>query len=122
MIAQGFTPTRTFVLAFGFDEEASGLQGAGALGAAMRGIYGDDLPFAFVIDEGGGFAESFGSIFATPAVAEKGYLDVHVEVTSPGGHSSVPPAHTVRAQPGLYTHLTYIYADDRYPRGPAGQV
>lgn len=53
MIAQGFKPTRSFILAFGFDEEASGLQGAGALGAAMRSIYGEDLPFAFIVDEGG---------------------------------------------------------------------
>lgn len=28
-------------------------------------------------------------------MGEKGYLDVHIEVKSPGGHSSVPPAHTV---------------------------
>jgi Gly-Xaa carboxypeptidase len=96
LIAKGFTPTRTVILAFGFDEEASGRQGAGALGAAMRSTYGEDLPFAFIVDEGGGFADKYGSIFAAPAVAEKGYLDVHVEVTSPGGHSSVPPTHTVR--------------------------
>lgn len=43
----------------------------------------------------GGFTESYGSIFATPGVAEKGYLDVKVDVAAPGGHSSVPPAHTV---------------------------
>jgi Gly-Xaa carboxypeptidase len=53
MISKGFRPTRTFILAFGFDEEASGRQGAGSLGAAMRSIYGEDLPFAFIIDEGG---------------------------------------------------------------------
>jgi Gly-Xaa carboxypeptidase len=53
LIAQGFKPTRTIVLAFGFDEEASGLQGAGALSAAMHRTYGEDLPFAFIIDEGG---------------------------------------------------------------------
>jgi acetylornithine deacetylase/succinyl-diaminopimelate desuccinylase-like protein len=53
LVAQGFKPTRTVVLAFGFDEEASGLQGAGALGAALRSTYGEDLPFAFIVDEGG---------------------------------------------------------------------
>ncbi|KAJ6591703.1 hypothetical protein DFH09DRAFT_1025676 [Mycena vulgaris] len=111
MIAKGFKPTRTFILAFGFDEEASGLQGAGELGAAMRTIYGEDLPFAFIIDEGGGFADSYGSVFATPAVAEKGYLDVHVEVTSPGGHSSVPPAHTTI---GILAALLVKYEDNPY--------
>ena len=44
----------------------------------------------------GGFGEQFGAIVAVPGVAEKGYLDVRVQVTSPGGHSSIPPAHTVR--------------------------
>ena len=43
----------------------------------------------------GGFAEQYGSVFATPGVAEKGRFDVRVEVTAPGGHSSVPPKHTV---------------------------
>lgn len=33
-------------------------------------------------------------IFATPSLAEKGYLDVRVEVSTAGGHSSVPPPHT----------------------------
>lgn len=40
--------------------------------------------------------ENFGTIFATPGIAEKGYLDVRVDVTSAGGHSSIPPKHTVR--------------------------
>ncbi|KAJ7180527.1 hypothetical protein C8R46DRAFT_1210873 [Mycena filopes] len=112
LISQGFAPTRTFVLAFGFDEEASGLQGAGALGEAMRSTYGEDLPFAFVIDEGGGFADHYGSVFATVAVAEKGYLDVHVEVTSPGGHSSIPPAHTTI---GILAALLVKYENNPYP-------
>ncbi|KAF7294427.1 Gly-X carboxypeptidase [Mycena kentingensis (nom. inval.)] len=112
MIEHGFKPTRTIVLAFGFDEEASGLQGAGALSGAMRKIYGEDHPFAFVLDEGGGFTDTYGTVFAQPAVAEKGYLDVHVEVTSPGGHSSVPPAHTTI---GILSKLLVKYEDNPYP-------
>lgn len=42
-----------------------------------------------------GFSEQYGTVFAVPGVGEKGYIDVRVEVTSPGGHSSVPPPHTV---------------------------
>lgn len=34
-------------------------------------------------------------MISTPGIAEKGYIDVKVEVTSPGGHSSIPPDHTV---------------------------
>jgi len=41
------------------------------------------------------FIRQFGSVVALPGIAEKGYLDVLVEVTAPGGHSSIPPAHTV---------------------------
>ena len=32
---------------------------------------------------------------ALPSVAEKGYIDVRLTVSSPGGHSSIPPNHTV---------------------------
>ncbi|KAF7308645.1 Gly-X carboxypeptidase [Mycena chlorophos] len=111
MIANGFKPARTVVIAFGFDEEASGRQGAGSLGAAMRETYGEDHPFAFIVDEGGGFSDKYGTVFATPAVAEKGYLDVHVEVTSPGGHSSVPPEHTTI---GILAKLLVKYEANPY--------
>ena len=59
-----------------------------------------DLPIsASIVSERslpGGFAEENDSVFATPGIAEKGYFDVNVKVTAPGGHSSVPPKHTVR--------------------------
>ncbi|KIY65075.1 carboxypeptidase S [Cylindrobasidium torrendii FP15055 ss-10] len=93
LIEKGFKPTRSIVLAFGFDEEASGLQGAFALSEAIVEIYGEDS-IAFIVDEGGGFATTFDGVFATPGIAEKGYLDLRIEVAAPGGHSSVPPAHT----------------------------
>lgn len=54
-------------------------------------------PTDLALRRSGGFGELYGAIFAVPAVAEKGYLDVRVEVSSPGGHSSIPPAHTVSA-------------------------
>ena len=67
-----FQPTRTVVLSFGFDEEASGLQvshdhanaisqrrthniylkGAGKLGPYFENIYGEN-GFAMIVDEGG---------------------------------------------------------------------
>ncbi|KAJ3842030.1 carboxypeptidase S [Lentinula raphanica] len=93
LIEKGWTPTRTIVLAFGFDEEASGIHGAKTLGIALEEIYGRD-GLAFIVDEGGGFKDVYGTIFATPGVAEKGHADIMVEVTSPGGHSSIPPVHT----------------------------
>lgn len=41
-----------------------------------------------------GHEEQYGVRFARPAVAEKGIMDVSITVETPGGHSSIPPAHT----------------------------
>ncbi|KAJ7636725.1 carboxypeptidase S [Roridomyces roridus] len=93
LLENDFKPTRTIVLSFGFDEEAGGFHGAGHLGPALLERFGPDS-FAMIVDEGAGFVETYGAIFATPGVAEKGYTDISVEVQSPGGHSSIPPEHT----------------------------
>ncbi|KAI0073281.1 carboxypeptidase S [Panus rudis PR-1116 ss-1] len=93
LIENGFTPTRSLVLAFGFDEEATGFQGAAKLNDHLLDHYGEKS-FAMLVDEGGDYMNEFGRPYATPGITEKGYLDVRVEVQSPGGHSSVPPAHT----------------------------
>ncbi|KAI0367043.1 Zn-dependent exopeptidase [Pilatotrama ljubarskyi] len=96
LLEQGFKPRRTFVWAFGFDEESSGTQGAGHLAQYLENRYGTN-GFALLLDEGGSaYGTAYGGdvVFAFPALSEKGYLDVQIEVTAPGGHSSVPPAHT----------------------------
>jgi acetylornithine deacetylase/succinyl-diaminopimelate desuccinylase-like protein len=43
------------------------------------------------------FGASYGGnvMFASPYVAEKGYLDILIQISTPGGHSSLPPSHTV---------------------------
>ncbi|KAF8206984.1 hypothetical protein K438DRAFT_1962627 [Mycena galopus ATCC 62051] len=111
LLSHGFTPARTVVAAFGFDEEASGLEGAGTLARALLTAYGEDA-FAFILDEGDGIVKTFGTPVAYPCVAEKGYLDVVVEVTSPGGHSSVPPEHTTI---GILAALIVEYEANLYP-------
>ncbi|KAF8627116.1 hypothetical protein AX17_006376, partial [Amanita inopinata Kibby_2008] len=93
LIESNFQPLRTVVLAFGFDEEVSGGRGAANLANVLQDRFGKD-GFAFIVDEGSGFSEQYGSVFATPGIAEKGYFDVRVEVATKGGHSSVPPRHT----------------------------
>ncbi|KAG1786028.1 carboxypeptidase S [Suillus plorans] len=93
LLEQGFKPTRTVILAFGIDEERGGQTGAAAIGKYLVNTYGEDS-ISMIVDEGGGFSDLSGTIFATPAVAEKGYLDVRVDVLTPGGHSSRPPRHT----------------------------
>ncbi|KAF8845156.1 carboxypeptidase S [Paxillus ammoniavirescens] len=94
LLRRGFSPARTLVLAFGFDEETTGLEGAGHLAKYLEETYGRD-GFAMILDEGDTVSDlGNGVYFASPAISEKGYMDVRVEVASPGGHSSVPPDHT----------------------------
>ncbi|KAF8734360.1 hypothetical protein AX14_003360 [Amanita brunnescens Koide BX004] len=94
LIERKFVPTRTVVLAFGFDEEISGSQeGAGTLAKVLEDKFGKD-GFVFIVDEGAGFSGQYGSVFAFTGIAEKGYFDAKIEVATAGGHSSVPPPHT----------------------------
>ncbi|EPQ56485.1 hypothetical protein GLOTRDRAFT_120953 [Gloeophyllum trabeum ATCC 11539] len=95
LLKHGFSPSRTIVLAYGIDEEASGQEGAGKLAGYLEQAYGKD-GFAILIDEGGGFKNLGGGdvIMAAPDISEKGYLDIGIQVNTKGGHSSIPPAHT----------------------------
>ncbi|KAH7890740.1 hypothetical protein F5I97DRAFT_1933907 [Phlebopus sp. FC_14] len=110
LLRRGFYPRRTLVLAFGFDEETTGLEGAAHITKYLEDTYGRD-GFAMLLDEGGDFGD--GVYFASPSVSEKGYMDVRVEVTSPGGHSSIPPEHT---SIGFLSH--FINAIEDHPHVP----
>lgn len=98
LLKQGFKPSRTIVLAFGFDEESAGTEGAHYLSKRLEEIYGshkEGRGAFMLIDEGNSVDSNlYGLSVAQPAVAEKGYLDVKLSVHTPGGHSSVPPKHT----------------------------
>ncbi|KAH9987513.1 hypothetical protein BJV77DRAFT_1070482 [Russula vinacea] len=78
LLEKGFEPARTIVLASGFDEEISGLQGAKHLSDAMLQKYGQDS-FALLVDEGGLFSDMEGSVIAIASIAEKGKLDTGSE-------------------------------------------
>ncbi|CAE6471865.1 unnamed protein product [Rhizoctonia solani] len=93
LIESGFKPKRGILVGFGMDEEASGLHGAQHIAKYIEEHYGKSS-VSVLVDEGGGIQTVDGISVAQPAVAEKGYLDVRVEVATPGGHSSVPPEHT----------------------------
>ncbi|KAH0836669.1 hypothetical protein J3R83DRAFT_8389 [Lanmaoa asiatica] len=94
MLANGFQPARTVVLASGFDEESDGTYGAQTLASELLEMFGEN-GYAMLVDEGAGFGDQYGQVIATPGIAEKGSIDVMIEVTTPGGHSSLPPPHTV---------------------------
>ncbi|KAG9073480.1 hypothetical protein FS749_015124 [Ceratobasidium sp. UAMH 11750] len=93
LIEKGFKPRRGILVGFGIDEEASGLYGAHKIAKYIEEHFGKNSVSALV-DEGGGISNVGDIAIAQPAVAEKGYLDVQIEVATPGGHSSVPPEHT----------------------------
>ncbi|KAI0131947.1 vacuolar carboxypeptidase-like protein Cps1 [Xylariales sp. AK1849] len=110
LIEAGFEPKRTLILSFGFDEESSGKQGAGHLADAIHDRYGSN-GVAVIVDEGGGTTDLWGSLFALPAVTEKGYVDVEVIVRMPGGHSSIPPPHNGI---GVMSELITVIEANRY--------
>jgi Gly-Xaa carboxypeptidase len=94
LINAKYEPRRTVILAFGFDEEISGSQGALQISDVLLKRY-QEKGIAVIIDEGTPiFRDVFGSAFAFPGVAEKGYIDVTIIVRMDGGHSSIPPPHT----------------------------
>ncbi|KAG1804694.1 uncharacterized protein HD556DRAFT_470702 [Suillus plorans] len=89
LLKQDFSPARTLILSYGFDEESKGIEGAGHLARYLEETYGRDS-FALLLDEG----DMGGIVFAAPSTSEKGYLDVEITLSTLGGHSSVPPSHT----------------------------
>ncbi|ORX38339.1 hypothetical protein BD324DRAFT_620480 [Kockovaella imperatae] len=107
-----FTPSRTVVLALGIDEETGGKVGAYNLGLWIEAKYGKDS-MAMLVDEGNGLHEMWGQLYAAPAVAEKGYLDVEITVQTKGGHSSVPPEHS-----GIGYTAELVRALERNPHKP----
>ncbi|KAH7150372.1 hypothetical protein B0J13DRAFT_440243 [Dactylonectria estremocensis] len=90
-----WSPRRTLVLGFGFDEECSGYRGAGAIGEFLTARYGDG-GLALILDEGGLPMELLGddTLYVFPSVMEKGHVDVYAELHVVGGHSSMPFPHT----------------------------
>ncbi len=122
LLAAGFQPKRTVILAFGHDEEAGG-GGARAMAAllAARGVKA-----WFVLDEGLAIVETFpitGKPAALIGLAEKGNLTVLVKAVAQGGHASMPPADTAvgnlaRALVAIQSRPFKRGLDD----GPAGEM
>ncbi|GJE91057.1 carboxypeptidase S [Phanerochaete sordida] len=114
---RGTCDDKSVVLAFGIDEESAGVQGAGHIAKHLEHTYGQDS-FALIVDEGEPFDIPYGGnvIFANPYVTEKGYFDLRIEVSAPGGHSSVPPRHTAIGV--LASILTEIEAHPYEPHLP----
>lgn len=95
LLAEGFQPARTVILAFGHDEEIGGEQGARRVAALLRerGVRAE-----FLLDEGSAVLDGLVPGVARPVAAimtaEKGYLTVRMTARDAGGHSSQPPRPT----------------------------
>ncbi|MEA1851051.1 M20/M25/M40 family metallo-hydrolase [Chryseobacterium sp. MHB01] len=94
VIKTKFIPQRDIYLAFGFDEEVGGQQGAVKIAEYFRN---KNVQFDAVYDEGGlilekGSVTGINSDIAVIGCAEKGFLSVKIKVKGLGGHSSMPPA------------------------------
>lgn len=91
LLADGFAPRRTVLLAYGHDEERGG-RGAQAIAALLRGR--GVRPW-LVLDEGGivgrGLMPGVERPTALVGIAEKGFVSVELSVETAGGHSSMPP-------------------------------
>lgn len=91
-----YEPERTVYLAFGHDEEISGLNGAASI---ARWFQEKNIHFEYVLDEGALILEKalpgLEKPLAMIGIAEKGYTTLKLTVALPeGGHSSMPPKAT----------------------------
>lgn len=99
LLKSGHVPKRTFYIAFGHDEEVTGLDGAAKISEMLysRGVR--DLEF--LIDEGTTIVNKlFPGVnipIAVVGTSEKGSLSLELSVTGVPGHSSMPEGETTIA-------------------------
>ena len=99
LLEEGFEPERDVYILLGDNEEVVGGtdNGAGKMADILeeRGVKLDS-----VLDEGGAMLPVNikgvinNKVLAGIGIAEKGYADIKITVSSKGGHSSQPPKHT----------------------------
>ena len=95
LLREGYQPLRTIYLAFGFDEETSGLHGAKQMAKALqdRGV-----KLSFVLDEGGAITtdqiKAVSQPVAAVGVSEKGFVTLRLHAKTASGHAAMPPKRT----------------------------
>ena len=95
LMAAGFSPRRTILLAHGHDEEIDGRGGAAKI---VEYLQARNEKAWFTLDEGGAVTrdviDSVDKPVATIMAGEKGYLSVRLRASGTGGHSSTPSQDT----------------------------
>jgi len=95
LLAQGYTPRRSIIIAFGHDEEVGGEQGAATISQYLADA---KIKPWMVLDEGGLVLHDAPFPISQPialvGTKEKGYLSVKITASAHGGHSSMPPQQT----------------------------
>nr|XP_043894111.1 N-fatty-acyl-amino acid synthase/hydrolase PM20D1.2 isoform X3 [Solea senegalensis] len=95
LLRKGYAPRRGFYIGLGHDEEVSGKNGALNIVNVMkqRGVQ-----LSFVLDEGMLITENLSSFLggstAFIGISEKGSATIKLSVSTPPGHSSMPPKET----------------------------
>ncbi|WP_228892466.1 M20 family peptidase [Pseudoduganella aquatica] len=95
LLAAGFRPKRTILLAFGHDEELGGHHGAARIADLLEQR---KVRARFSLDEGSLIVDGLVPGMARPVapigLSEKGYVSLQLTATAAGGHSSMPPPYT----------------------------
>ena len=120
LLASGFKPRQTIMLAYGHDEEVSGQRGAVQI---ARLLQERKVKLDFVLDEGLLITEGIMPGLAKPAaligIAEKGFLSVVLKVPATPGHSSMPPPRGTSAIAMMSAALRRL-DDEQLPAGIRG--
>ena len=95
LLREGYQPLRTIYLAFGFDEENGGRNGAAQMAKTLqqRGV-----KLSFLLDEGGAITtdqiKAVDQPVAAIGVSEKGFVTLRLHAKTTSGHASTPPKRT----------------------------
>jgi acetylornithine deacetylase/succinyl-diaminopimelate desuccinylase-like protein len=88
MKRENFQPARDLILALTADEEGGASNGVDWLVRQHRDLV--DAQFCVNADAGGGHIKNGRRVYLAMQAAEKVFLSFKLEVTNPGGHSSLP--------------------------------
>ncbi|NP_001032448.2 N-fatty-acyl-amino acid synthase/hydrolase PM20D1.1 precursor [Danio rerio] len=92
LLERGYTPRRTFYIGLGHDEEINGEEGAVKIVNLLKSR---GVKLLYVLDEGltimDGVVDGLNEPAALIGVSEKGQTTVKLSVSTPPGHSSMPP-------------------------------